>query len=52
MLAREFSRDGFLDALRRRHHYSTTGCRMILDTRAVFDRPAERFDDDLNLGPS
>ena len=33
MLAPEFSRDGFLDALRRRHHYGTTGCRMILDTR-------------------
>ena len=52
MLANEFSRDGFLDALRRRHHYGTTGCRMILDTRAVFDQPAERFDDDPNLGPS
>ena len=25
---------------------------MILDTRAVFDRPAERFADDPNLGPS
>jgi hypothetical protein len=52
MLAPDFSRDGFLDALRRRHHYGTTGCRMILDTRAVFDQPAERFDDDPNLGPS
>jgi len=52
MLAPDFSRDGFLDALRRRHHYGTTGCRMILDTRALFDRPAERFDDDPNLGPS
>jgi hypothetical protein len=51
MLASAFSRDGFLDALRRRHHYGTTGCRMILDTRAVFDQPAERFDDDPNLGP-
>jgi len=52
MLAGAFSRDGFLDALRRRHHYGTTGCRMILDTRAVFDQPAQRFDDDPNLGPS
>ena len=52
MLAREFSRGGFLNALPRRHHYSTTGCCMILDTRAVFDRPAERFDDDPNLGSS
>jgi hypothetical protein len=40
-----------LDALRRRHHYGTTGCRMILDTRVAFDQPAERFDDDPNLGP-
>jgi len=52
MLAHAFSRDGLLDALRRRHHYGTTGCRMILDTRAIFDRPAEIFDDDPNLGPS
>jgi len=52
MLAPAFSRDGLLDALRRRHHYGTTGCRMILDTRAAFDRPAELFDDDPNLGPS
>jgi hypothetical protein len=51
MLAEDFSRDGFLDSLRRRHHYGTTGCRMILDTRSVFDQPAERFDDDPNLGP-
>ena len=52
MLADDFSRDGFLDALRRRHHYGTTGCRMILDTRAVFDGRAVRFADDPNLGPS
>ena len=52
MLADNFSRDGLMDALRRRHHYGTTGCRMILDTRAGFDRPAERFEDDPNLGPS
>jgi len=52
LLARTFSRDGFLEALRRRHHYGTTGCRMILDTRARFDGPAEGFDDDPNLGPS
>jgi hypothetical protein len=52
MLADEFSRDGFLDALRRRHHYGTTGCRMVLDTSATFDHPAERFDNDPGLGPS
>ena len=52
MLAPEFSRAGLMEALRRRHHYGTTGCRMILDVTARFDRPAELFDDDPNLGPS
>lgn len=50
LLATELTRDGLLDALRRRHHYGTTGCRMILETRAEFDRSAELFDDDPNLG--
>jgi hypothetical protein len=52
MLAPELTRAGLMEALRRRHHYGTTGCRMVLETRAVFDRPAERFNDDPNLGPS
>ena len=50
LLAPEFTRGGLLESLRRRHHYGTTGCRMILDTRARFDGGAERFDDDPNLG--
>ena len=50
MLATDFSRAGIIDSLRRRHHYGTTGCRMILDTRATFDTPATLFDDDPNLG--
>jgi len=52
MLATELSRAGLIDALRRRHHYGTTGCRMVLDVRANFDSDAELFDDDPNLGPS
>ena len=52
MLAPALSRDGLLEALRRRHHYGTTGCRMIMDTRVTFDRPAESFDDDPLLGPT
>ncbi len=52
MLAPKFSREGFLEALRRRHHYGTTGCRMILDCHADFESPAELFDDDPLLGPS
>lgn len=50
MLATELTRAGIMDSLRRRHHYGTTGCRMLLDTRARFAADAERFDDDPNLG--
>lgn len=50
MLATELTRAGLIDALRRRHHYGTTGCRMVLDVRASFDSQAELFDDDPNLG--
>ncbi|MDA1022608.1 MAG: DUF3604 domain-containing protein [Proteobacteria bacterium] len=52
MLAPALTRTGIMDALRRRHHYGTTGCRMVLDTRVKFDQPAERFDEDPNLGPT
>ncbi len=50
LLAPDLTRDGVIDALRRRHHYGTTGCRMLLDTRVKFDTPAELFDQDPNLG--
>jgi hypothetical protein len=52
MLATDLTRAGLIDALRRRHHYGTTGCRMVLDVRAEFDSKAELFDDDPNLGPA
>jgi len=52
VLAKELTRQGLMDALRRRHHYATTGCRMVLDVRARFDGPAERFEDDPRLGPT
>jgi hypothetical protein len=52
VLAKELTRQGLMDALRRRHHYATTGCRMVLDVRARFDGPAERFEDDPQLGPA
>ncbi len=52
MLASDLTRAGIMDSLRRRHHYGTTGCRMVLDTRVVFDDPAERFAEDPNLGPT
>jgi hypothetical protein len=50
VLAPGLTRAGILGAMRKRHHYATTGCRMILDVRVRFDRPAEQFDDDPNLG--
>jgi hypothetical protein len=50
ILATELSRAGLVDALRRRHHYGTTGSRVILDTRAHFSDAAELFADDPNLG--
>ena len=39
-----------MEGLKKRHHYGTTGNRVILDTRAIFDRPAQLFSDDPNLG--
>ncbi len=52
ILAPEFTRNGLVEALRKRHHYATTGCRMILDTCVRFDTTAELFDEDPNLGPT
>jgi hypothetical protein len=50
LLAEELTRTGLIDALRRRHHYATTGCRLVLDVRAAFDRDAELFAADPHLG--
>ena len=50
LLATELTRDGLFDALRKRHHYATTGCRAFLDTRVVFDTPAQLYSDDPNMG--
>lgn len=52
LLAPELTRAGLFEALRRRHHYATTGCRMLLDVRAGFAADAQLFDSDPNLGPS
>lgn len=50
LLARELTRDALFEALRKRHHYATTGCRAHVDVRVSFDHPAELFDDDPQLG--
>lgn len=52
ILARGLTRADIFDALRRRHHYATTGCRVVLDTSVRFDSEAELFADDPNLGPA
>jgi hypothetical protein len=52
LLAEELTRAGLFDALRRRHHYATTGCRMLLDVRAEFSTEAQLFASDPNLGPT
>ena len=52
LLATDLSRAGLFDALRRRHHYATTGCRMVLDVRASFESDAMIYADDPNLGPA
>lgn len=52
LLAPELTRAGLFEALRRRHHYATTGCRLLLDVRAAFDAEAELFADDPLLGPT
>ena len=51
VLAPAFTRAGIMDGLKRRHHYGTTGSRVILDTRVVFERPAQLFAEDPHLGP-
>ncbi|HEV8520338.1 MAG TPA: DUF3604 domain-containing protein [Burkholderiales bacterium] len=51
LLATGLTRQALFEALRKRHHYATTGCRMILDTRVDFDADAELYADDPNLGP-
>jgi hypothetical protein len=50
ILARGLTRVDIFDALRRRHHYATTGCRVVLNTSVRFDSEAELFADDPNLG--
>ncbi|MEM7562813.1 MAG: DUF3604 domain-containing protein [Pseudomonadota bacterium] len=50
VLAPEFSRAGIMEGLRRRHHYGTTGNRVILQTRTEFDTQARLYEDDPRLG--
>jgi hypothetical protein len=42
----ELTRDALFEALRRRHHYGTTGTRMLLDLRAKFPAPVTVYSRD------
>ena len=48
----ELRRDALFDCLRKRHHYGTTGARMLLDVRVRFRSMARVYDDDPKLGPA
>src|ERR1044071_8255630 len=52
LLAAELTRAELMEALRRRHHYATTGCRLVLEVRAAFDSEAQLYADDPQLGPT
>ena len=41
VLAPELTRAGIMEGLRRRHHYGTTGNRVILSTHVLFDQTAD-----------
>lgn len=50
-LSEHLSRDGIFDALRRRHHYGTTGCRMHMAVHALFPSDSTLFEQDPNVYP-
>ncbi|RVU38248.1 DUF3604 domain-containing protein [Hwanghaeella grinnelliae] len=50
VLAPSFTRAGIMDGLKRRHHYGTTGSRVILDTRVDFESEATLYEDNPDLG--
>jgi len=50
LLATELTREALADCLRKRHHYGTTGCRMILDVNLQFENGAALYAADPTLG--
>jgi len=52
MLSTALTRPALADALRRRHHYAATGCRMVLHVDVELETPGLLFDRDPALGPA
>jgi len=50
-LAKELTRDGITDSIRRRHHFGTTGTRMHMDVQVSFAGGGTLFDEDPNVYP-
>ena len=48
----ELTRNALFGALRHRRHYGTTGARIFLDLRGVFDKRVAGLSDDPQLGPA
>jgi hypothetical protein len=48
----ELTRDAVFEALRRRHHYGTTGTRTFIDLRGTFEQDVVRFDEDPSIEPN
>ncbi|MGH7050194.1 MAG: DUF3604 domain-containing protein [Acetobacteraceae bacterium] len=51
-LMEELTRPALFRALRRRHHYGTTGARLFLAVEGHFSEPVTLFDDDPAFGPT
>ncbi len=51
LLAARLDRDALFDALRRRHHYATTGSRMLLDACVDLAAPGQLYEHDPALDP-
>lgn len=50
LLSKQLTRQALAESLRKRHHYGTTGCRMVLDVTTKFENPALLFEKDPHLG--
>lgn len=48
----ELTRDHLFAALRNRHHYGTTGTRIFISLKGIFERDVTRFLEDPKLGPA